>query len=35
MRFLWTTRRHARSIRHAVDSHLVELYALAENTRAM
>jgi hypothetical protein len=35
MRFLWTMRRHARSIRHAVDCHVVELYASAENTPVM
>lgn len=35
MRFLWTRPRHARSIRHAIDSCVVELFAMPETTRVM
>jgi hypothetical protein len=35
LRFLWTKPRHARSIRHAVDGGIADLFAVPETTRVM
>ena len=35
LRFLWTRPRHARSIRHAVDGGIADLFAIPETTRVM